>query len=145
MFFGVLDPVSGALVYINGGHNPPVLHRVDGTQTYLKPTGPAVGMLPGVTFKMGNARLDPGDLLYAYTDGVTDARSPTGAFFTEKRLFEVVAAGAASAHALVDDIEAQLKAHIAEAPQFDDITMMALRRHSTGEATATPGAPNAPR
>ncbi len=145
MFFGVLDPVSGALVYINGGHNPPVLHRVDGSQTYLKPTGPAVGMLPGVTFKMGHARLEPGDLLYAYTDGVTDARSPDGAFFTEKRLFDVVAGGASSALALVDDIEAQLKAHIADAPQFDDITMMALRRQPTTEAAGTHDAPEASR
>jgi hypothetical protein len=76
MFFGVLDPSNGALVYINGGHNPPVLHRADGTQVYLKPTGPAVGMLPGVKFKMGQAKLEPGDVLFAYTDGVTDARSP---------------------------------------------------------------------
>ena len=136
MFFGLLDPVSGALTYINGGHNPPVLHRTDGTQTYLKPTGPAVGMLPGVTFKLGHARLEPGDVLFAYTDGVTDARSPSGAFFTERRLFDVVAAGAASAEALVGDIERQLKAHIADAPQFDDITMMALRRRIDTETRA---------
>jgi phosphoserine phosphatase RsbU/P len=128
MFFGVLDPNSGALVYINGGHNPPVLHRSDGRQELLKPTGPAVGMLPGVKFKMGQARLDPGDVLYAYTDGVTDARSPSGAFFTERRLFDIVAAGAPSAQALVDDVERQVTAHIAHAPQFDDITMLAIRR-----------------
>lgn len=138
MFFGLLDPISGALTYINGGHNPPVLHRTDGTQTYLKPTGPAVGMLPGVTFKLGHAHLEPGDVLFAYTDGVTDARSPSGAFFTERRLFDVVAAGAPSAEALVGDIERQLKAHIADAPQFDDITMMALRRR-TGTETLVQG------
>lgn len=136
MFFGLLDPASGALTYINGGHNPPVLHRTDGTQTYLKPTGPAVGMLPGVTFRMGQARLEPGDVLFAYTDGVTDARAPSGAFFTERRLFDVVAAGAASAEALVGDIERQLKAHIADAPQFDDITMMALRRRPASDVLA---------
>ncbi|CAN5719963.1 hypothetical protein BH23DEI1_BH23DEI1_07990 [soil metagenome] len=128
MFFGVLDPSTGALVYINGGHNPPVLHRTDGSQSFLKPTGPAVGMLPGVKFKMGQARLEPGDILYAYTDGVPDARSPTSAFFTEKRLFDIVGSGAPSAQALVDDIEGQLQAHIGDAPQFDDITMLALRR-----------------
>lgn len=137
MFFGVLDPTSGALVYINGGHNPPVLHRTDGTQTYLKPTGPAVGMLPGVTFKLGHTRLEPGDILFAYTDGVTDARSSSGEFFTEQRLFDVVAQGAPSAQSLVSDIEARLKAHIADAPQFDDITMVALRRQP---ATAGPRA-----
>ncbi len=136
MFFGVLDPNSGGLVYINGGHNPPVLHRTDGSQTYLKPTGPAVGMLPGVTFKMGHTRLEPGDILFAYTDGVTDARSPSGEFFSERRLFEVVAQGAPSARALVDDLVGQLKRHIADAPQFDDITMMALRRGPGTEAAA---------
>lgn len=128
MFFGVLDPSNGSLIYINGGHNPPVLHRTDGTQSYLKPTGPAVGMLPGARFTMGQARLEPGDILFTYTDGVTDARSPSGEFFTESRLFGVVGSGAPSAEALVDDIESQLKKHIDTAPQFDDITMLALRR-----------------
>jgi phosphoserine phosphatase RsbU/P len=108
-----------------------VLHRADGTQVYLKPTGPAVGMLPGVKFKMGQAKLEPGDLLFAYTDGVTDARSPSGAFFSERRLFDVVSAGSPTAQALVDDVAAQLTAHIAEAPQFDDITMLAVRRAPT--------------
>ena len=137
MFFGVLDPSNGALVYINGGHNPPVLHRADGSQVYLKPTGPAVGMLPGVKFRMGQAKLEPGDVLFAYTDGVTDARAPDGAFFTERRLFDIVAGGARSAQALVEDVAAQLTTHIAEAPQFDDITMLALRR---APASTTAGA-----
>lgn len=128
VFFGVLDPANGSLIYINGGHNPPVIVHEDGAQEFLKPTGPAVGMLPGVKFKMGQTRLKPGDLLYLYTDGVTDARSPEGAFFTEQRLFSLVGRGAPSAQALVDEVEGQLKAHIGDAAQFDDITMMALRR-----------------
>lgn len=128
VFFGMLDPSNGSLIYINGGHNPPVIIRKEGAQAFLKPTGPAVGMLPGVQFKMGQTRLGPGDILYLYTDGVTDARSPEGAFFSEGRLFSLLGQGAPSAQALVDEVERQLKEHIGNAAQFDDITMMALHR-----------------
>ena len=130
MFFGLFDPTNGSLLYINGGHNPPVIVRADGTTVFLKPTGPAVGMLPGVTYKIGQTRLGPGDLLYAYTDGVTDARSPDGKFFSEARLFSLVAEGALNAKELIANIEGQLKEHIGGAAQFDDITMIALRREA---------------
>lgn len=128
MFFGMLDPSTGALTYINGGHNPPMIVRASGEPQFLKPTGPAVGMLPGAKFEMGNTHLDRGDILYAYTDGVTDARSPDGAFFSEQHLFDIVGRGSPSAAALVADIDSRLKTHIGTAPQFDDITMIAVRR-----------------
>lgn len=128
MFVGLLDPSNGSLVYINGGHNPPVLQRVDGSRDLLRPTGPAVGMLPGVKFKLGQARIGPGDVLFAYTDGVPEARAPGGAFFTEDRMLELVAEGAPTAQELLDLVAGRLRDHIASAPQFDDITMMALRR-----------------
>ena len=130
LFLAILDIRTGNLVYTNGGHNPPMIVRSDGDPEFLKPTGPAVGMLPGANFKMGQARLGPGDLLYTYTDGVPDARAPDGTFFSEQHLFSIVGEGAPSAQALVSDIEARLFAHISGAPQFDDITMLALRRAS---------------
>ena len=128
MFFGMLDPSNGSLIYINGGHNPPMIVRSSGEPVFLKPTGPAVGMLPGATFKLGHTRLELGDILYLYTDGVPDARSVDGTFYSEQRLYDIVARGASSAQALVSDIDARLKAHIGDAPQFDDITMLAVRR-----------------
>lgn len=128
MFMGVLDPQNGNLIYINGGHNPPILVRTSGEREFLRPTGPAVGMLPGATFTIGSARLGPGDMLFAHTDGVTDAKDIHGKFFTEKRLYEGLTAPAPTATAGVERVRDELLAHIGAAAQFDDITMICLRR-----------------
>jgi len=77
-FFAVLDPATGQLNYINGGHNPPVVIGPNGIKDRLKPTGPAPGMLPDVDYRIGQTQLDPGDILFTFTDGVTDARNPLG-------------------------------------------------------------------
>lgn len=131
LFFGVLDPATGVLVYVNGGHVPPVIIHPDGSTETLPITGPAVGMMPGATFEIGEAQLDPGDTLYCYTDGVTDARAPSREFFGDDRVQALLKQPASSARALIQRIEARLQAHIANAEQFDDITMLVLRRHDT--------------
>jgi sigma-B regulation protein RsbU (phosphoserine phosphatase) len=138
VFMGVLDPTNGALIYINGGHNPPLLLRADGTIEQLKPTGPAVGMFPGAKFTIAQARLRPGDTLYAYTDGVTDARSPAEEFWGMERIRQHLVGDVASAEALVAGIMDDLNTHIGSAAQFDDITMMALRRRNLTELEPTP-------
>ena len=87
LFFGMLDPSNGHVTYINAGHNPPFIMDASGTITAaLNPSGPAVGMFPGVEFNIEYAQLNPGDTLFAYTDGVTEARNPAGDFVTEERL-----------------------------------------------------------
>ncbi len=134
VFFAVLDPSNGTLLYINGGHNPPVVLRTDGSSESLKTTGPAVGMIPGAKFRIGQTRLRPGDVLFAYTDGVPDARSSDGEFYGLERMLESVRRGTASARELIEGVEAHVTRHIADAPQFDDITMLAVRRQLTSEA-----------
>ena len=74
LFFGALDPSTGLLMYVNGGHNPPYIVGPDGIRAQLEPTGPALGIVPGAEYKIRQVRLEPGDTLFAYTDGVTDAR-----------------------------------------------------------------------
>jgi sigma-B regulation protein RsbU (phosphoserine phosphatase) len=129
LFFGVLDPASGALTYINGGHNPPVVLNAAGEiKTRLKPTGPAVGMLAGMDFQSRQIELEPGDLLFTFTDGVLDARDPAGKTFTETRLLPLVQQPVPTAATLLERLEAALNAYIAGADQFDDITMLAARR-----------------
>ena len=127
MFFAVLDPESGAMLYINGGHNPPVLRRADGRQSVLMPTGPAVGMMPDGDFTVGHDVLAPGDCLFIYSDGVVEAHNPDGELFGLSRLTEVVdAAGALGARELVQHVDAAMSAFVAHAGQFDDITMLAV-------------------
>ena len=103
MFFGVLDPMTGGLVYINGGHNPPYIMGADGAlKAVLKPTGMAVGMMAQTDFRTGDAQLEPGDTLVMYTDGVPDARNPAGGQYTDKRLRELLATPATSAAGLLE-------------------------------------------
>lgn len=128
LFLGVLDPATGALVYVNGGHEAPVILGPAGVKTPLTPTGPIVGIFAGIKFKIRQAQLDPGDMLVGYTDGVTDALSPDGEMFGRENLAALLAQPALSAPALLDRIEASLRAHVAGADQYDDITLLAVRR-----------------
>ena len=129
LFFGVLDPASGKMIYINGGHNPPLLMRAGGgAPEPLDPTGPAVGVLPGGDFGLGYAQIGGGDTLFVYTDGVTEARDESGAFLGDARLRDALSEPAASADALVRRIEKLLREHTGEAEQNDDITMLAVHR-----------------
>ncbi len=129
LFFGVLDPASGKIAYINCGHNPPVLLRGGGlSMSTLELTGPAVGVVPDCLYSLGHTRLTPGDTLLVYTDGVTEARSTAGEFFGEQRLMQAACMPGMPGIAIIDNIERGLYAHIGDAAQFDDITMMAIHR-----------------
>jgi sigma-B regulation protein RsbU (phosphoserine phosphatase) len=129
LFFGILDPTTGELTYVNGGHDPPAIVGPDGVvKARLLPTGPAVGMLPDMDFDIQQVTLEPGDLLMTFSDGVPDARNPDGERFTVEGLWSLLEQSAPSVVALLDRIEAALRAHIADADQFDDITMLAVRR-----------------
>jgi len=144
IFFGVILPSSGALVYINGGHEPPVIVGEKGIKARLMPTGPAVGMLPDMMFETGKAILDPGDTLVVFTDGITEAFDSEGKLYTKERLFQLLSDSnpecvillkterseifAISARDLIARIESDLREHTAGAEQSDDITLLAVRR-----------------
>jgi len=128
LFFGVLEPATGALLYVNGGHEAPVVYGPGGVKARLAPTGPAVGMMPDMAFAVGQARLEAGDGLLAFTDGVTDARGASG-LYGEERLLARIREGASSpAAALLDSIESAVLAYAAGWEQADDITLLAVRR-----------------
>lgn len=128
VFFGVLDPASGALLYINGGHNPPVLVRADGQHALLEPTGPAVGVFPNGTYSLDHASLQPGDSLFMYTDGVVEARDTEGGLFGMERTLDIVTEPGRSSRELLDAIETAIHQYRGSAEQSDDITTLALRR-----------------
>ncbi len=128
MFFGVLEPATGLLTYINGGHEPLFIVGDSGIKETLKSTGPAVGMMPNMKFKIQQVQLEPGDILIGYTDGITEARAPGGEFFTNERLRSLLEQPATSAFHLLERIKTNVFTHIGDAPQFDDITMLAVQR-----------------
>jgi len=127
MFFGVLEPKTGVLTYINGGHEPLFIVNCSGIKQTLKSTGAAVGMMPGMEFNMGQIQLEPGDILIGYTDGVTEGKNPDGELFTDKRLHELLQKPSPSASQLLERVKSNLFNFIGDAPQFDDITMLAVR------------------
>ncbi|MFF5015658.1 PP2C family protein-serine/threonine phosphatase [Streptomyces sp. NPDC001165] len=138
LFFSVLDPATGSLVYINGGHNPPLLLDADGGAPIpLEVTGPAVGVLPDSSFSLGYAQLDPGDTLFAYTDGVPEARCPHGGFLGEERMLRLLSGPALRGKDLVERLDTAVRAHTGDGEQHDDVTMLALHRpRSSGRPTA---------
>jgi phosphoserine phosphatase RsbU/P len=128
VFFGVLEPLSGTLTYVNAGHDSPFIMDASGAlRTRLKPTGPALGLLPGLEFRTERATVAPGEVLLAVTDGVFDAHSPDGQSFGEERLTgHSFAHGAAQ---MLSDVEMSLDAFQAGEPAFDDVTMLAVLRY----------------
>ncbi|MBP6786242.1 MAG: SpoIIE family protein phosphatase [Candidatus Promineofilum sp.] len=133
MFAGVLDPESGNLFYVNAGHNPPLIFAADGgggraLRGELSPTGPAVGLLVNANYELGETTLRPDDLLFAFTDGVIESRRPSGEEFSQERLEALLASMAGPAEAALAAVETAVRAHMAGAEAFDDVTMLALRR-----------------
>jgi serine phosphatase RsbU (regulator of sigma subunit) len=132
LFFGVLNPESGQLYYINAGHEPLYLIDSKGVKKALDPTGPAVGMWPNSAYETGQIHFDQGDMLIGYTDGVTEARSPADELFTRGRLKTLVEQPFNSATEMLDRIKTNLFDFIDIAPRGDDVTMLAVQRVQVG-------------
>ncbi|MEE4263206.1 MAG: PP2C family protein-serine/threonine phosphatase [Desulfobacteraceae bacterium] len=128
LFFGVLNPETGQLYYINAGHEPLYLIDSKGVKKALDPTGPAVGMFPNSAYDVGQIHFEQGDMLIGYTDGVTEARSPEDELFTRGRLKTLVEQPFNSATEMLDRIKTNLFEFIDIAPRGDDVTMLAVQR-----------------
>ena len=129
LFFGVLDPSAGRLTYVNGGHEPLILFNKYGIKKRLKATGPAVGMMTEMQYKVEHVLMEPDDFLIGYTDGVTEAMSPENILFSKERVLSLLEKPAVSASQLIEQIKIEIFNHIGDAPQFDDITMISVHRH----------------
>ena len=128
LFFGILNPVTGEIAYINGGHEPLYIIGRSGIKETLKAAGPVVGIITGAEFKIQRAQLEPGDILIGYTDGVTEALSPHQTLYSKEKFRALLEVRASSAKELIERIQTDLFDHIDNAPQFDDITMIAVHR-----------------
>jgi sigma-B regulation protein RsbU (phosphoserine phosphatase) len=128
IFFSALDPFTGSLIYINAGHEPPIIFNADRVKSQLTPTGPVVGAFLEVDFTVRITQLEPGDILFMFTDGVTEARGTSGDLFGPQRLLELLEYPRETTKALLDYIAAVLQEHQSDAGQYDDIAMLAVRR-----------------
>ena len=128
IFFGVIDPKNGSLIYISGGHEPVFVINQNGIKERLIQTGPAVGWIHEAKFGYKECQLEPGDMLFSYTDGVVDALSPEGKRYTKKRLIDLLSQPATGIAELIKKVESSLYAYVGNEPLQDDITILALKR-----------------
>ena len=129
LFCAVLDTSNGDLDYACCGHPPPLFADGKAGFTWLaSPEAPALGMVEDQAFEAGRTRLDPGGIIVIYTDGVTEGTSAAGDMFEEERLLNVANVHReAPALALNETIANAVDAFAAGVPQFDDLTLLALR------------------
>ena len=136
-FYGALDPQTGRFSYANAGHNPPLWLRTQAvsgevvTAELLTRTGMALGVIEHAQMADRFIDLAPGDRLFFYTDGVTEAFAASGEAFGEDRLQEVLLnSQAQTAHALLDELDQAVTTFVAEHPVSDDITLIVLKKEA---------------
>jgi sigma-B regulation protein RsbU (phosphoserine phosphatase) len=129
-FIGVLDPKTGELTYVNAGHNPPLVAHADGSVEKLEGTGLILGILPMATYQQGLCRLDPGDAVLLFSDGVTEAVRPNvDEEFGEEQLAQVLAGlRDQTAESIINSINQKVDDFTGGAPPADDITLVVAKR-----------------
>ncbi|MBL8078425.1 MAG: SpoIIE family protein phosphatase [Anaerolineales bacterium] len=128
VFIGILDPNSGNLFYINCGNDAALIADKSGkVHTELRPTGPAVGAIAQAKFAVKEIILGQNDTLLAFTDGIPDTLNINGDFFGNERLRTYLSNNTTAAD-LLNNIQLGLTKFIGDAEQFDDITLLALKR-----------------
>ncbi len=128
-FFCVLDTNTGDLAFANAGHNPPILIRASGEGEMLEGGGPVLGILPIAPYREQHTRLEHGDMLVLYSDGVTEANNLNHDEYDEARFIEVLQANHQKpAMEIVNAVNRSLAEFTAGAPQADDITLVVAKR-----------------
>ena len=126
--YAVLDLENSGLTYVNAGHNPPLWVKSDGRIERLTRTAIALGVVVGDPVEQRTIKLESGDNILFYTDGLTESFNAENEFYGETRLLESIASNdCASASNLLDVVEKSLLNFVQDVPPADDLTMLALR------------------
>jgi len=127
VFYGVLDR-SGLLNFVNAGHVPPLIIRATGQVEPLDFANFPLGMFPGIEFEVRSAQLEPGDQVFIFSDGVTEAQNAAHDFFGDECLTALLEkCGAQPGHSLCTMVVGAVRQFVGEAPPADDLTVTALR------------------
>ena len=128
LFFGIYQPATGALTYVNAGHMPPLVLRADRSCERLVDGGIALGMFNASTYAAGHTLLHADDLLAIYSDGITEAENPQGQPFDERGLEAVLTAGiGADLTVIGGDVVRAVERHTDNTRFADDLTLLLLR------------------
>ena len=129
LLLGVLDLATGDLAWANAGHPPPAVIAADGAVRLLEGrSGPACGVQEDLPYLCLSARLAPGETLVGYTDGITEAMDPENRQYGEERMLPLLSAMPDDAADLAKRLVGDVDAFAGEAEQFDDITLVVIRR-----------------
>jgi sigma-B regulation protein RsbU (phosphoserine phosphatase) len=128
LFVGVLDPQAHRLEYINAGHNPPILAHQDGTLDHLEPCGYMIGAFPEGTWDLKTAEMRPEDVLFVYTDGVTEAEDESGTQYNDRLEGVVADSRGLIPQEIVGKVFEDINRFVGDAPRTDDITMLSVKR-----------------
>lgn len=128
LLYLVLDPTQHRIAMANAGHMPAVIRRAHPSELQVRETisGLPLGVLPEADYQTDEVELVPGDTVLLFTDGLVEAMSPSREMFGMDRLKEVVRAGPTTASTVLEHIVRTVQGHVAEAPQFDDTTVLCL-------------------
>lgn len=136
-WIGILDLESGLLKYANAGHNPPLIKRENGKFEYLRSRpGFVLAGMDTTRYRQSEMVLNPGDRIFLYTDGVTEATDSSQQLYGEDRLESLLnRCQADTAEEMLADLKNDIDSFVCEAPQFDDITMLMLdfKKRKAGE------------
>jgi serine phosphatase RsbU (regulator of sigma subunit) len=128
-FLAELNPATGEIAYVNAGHNVPILRRKSGLIERPEVGGIPIGVLLDSAYQVGKTRLDRGDWLVIFTDGVVEAENAAGEEYDEPRMVRMIDRGAgATPPELLRDLLADVDQFVGNAPQHDDITCLLLKR-----------------
>ena len=127
-WMGVLELESGKLTYVNAGHNPPLIKRAEGEFEYLRErSGFVLAGLDEMKYRQSTLKIFPGDRLFLYTDGVTEATDSAQKLYGEERLRDFLNAHQdCGTEEMLCKLQEELEKFAGDAPQFDDITMLLL-------------------
>ena len=127
-WLGILDTKTGLMKFANAGHNPPLFKRNNEEFSYMKTrSGMLLAGMEGIKYRKNELQLMPGDQLYLYTDGITEATNNHTELYGEQRLLEFVnSLGNIDPQSLCKQIKQDVDTFVGTAPQFDDITMLAI-------------------
>jgi sigma-B regulation protein RsbU (phosphoserine phosphatase) len=130
LFFAMLRPDSGELEFCNAGHNAPYRLNGQGLELIEGAKGIILGVRPDTVYATGRASLAPGESIYVFTDGITEAANEQGELFAEARLEAVLraAANCSTAADIVTSVAQAVRGFVGSALPSDDITMLAVRR-----------------
>lgn len=130
LFFGVLDIKSGLLCYINAGHDTPYVLRNGTVHIRLGPTGPMVGAFEEASYNVQPLRLEGGDTLVLYSDGITEAQNTAGVMLGKERWADLLGVTPPNSQRQLDYLKENVLNFVGFAPQTDDISLLTVRRIS---------------